>query len=192
MKLIADWPKIINSRNPFTRLYSAWNDKSRSFPKYENGSIIYYGMDLNEKFKNKLRVHHFKFYPPLNPPLENWWRKRAIILSKTLRQEELNDLIKSFNRWYNARYVAGWKVFEEKQPIDRYVSWEAFIEYVAANPGDRAHDHHWRSQFNQCRICDLDYDLITHLEKSDDEVDFILEKLKVENLTYVGMVSTDR
>ena len=60
MKLIADWQKIINSRNPFTRLYSAWNDKSRSFPKYENGSIIYYGMDLNEKFKNKLRVHHFK------------------------------------------------------------------------------------------------------------------------------------
>ena len=133
-----------------------------------------------------------KFYPPLNPSLENWWRKRAIILSKTLRQEELNDLIKSFNRWYNARYVAGWKVFEEKQPIDRYVSWEAFIEYVAANPGDRAHDHHWRSQFNQCRICNLDYDLITHLEKSEDEVDFILEKLKVENLTYVGMVSTDR
>ena len=59
MKLISDWPTIINSRNPFTRLYSAWNDKSRSFPKYENGSIIYYGMDLNEKFKNKVRVHNF-------------------------------------------------------------------------------------------------------------------------------------
>ena len=59
MKLISDWPKIINSRNPFTRLYSAWNDKSRSFPKYKNGSIIYYGMDLNEKFKNKVRVHNF-------------------------------------------------------------------------------------------------------------------------------------
>ena len=71
-------------------------------------------------------------------------------------------------------------------PYDRFVSWEAFIEYVAANPGDLAHDHHWRSQFNQCRICDLDYDLITHLENSDDEVDFILETLKVENLTYVG------
>ena len=86
----------------------------------------------------------------------------------------------------------GWKVFEKTKPTDRYVSWEAFIEYVAANPGDRAHDHHWRSQFNQCRICNLDYDLITHLEKSEDEVDFILEKLRVENLTYVGMVSTDR
>ena len=86
----------------------------------------------------------------------------------------------------------GWKVFEKTKPIDRYVSWEAFIEYVAANPGDRAHDHHWRSQFNQCRICNLDYDLITHLENSEDEVDFILEKLKVENLTYVGMVSKNR
>ena len=86
----------------------------------------------------------------------------------------------------------GWKVFEKTKPIDRYVSWEAFIEYVAANPGDRAHDHHWRSQFNQCRICNLDYDLITHLEKSEDEVDFILEKLRVENLTYVGMVSKNR
>ena len=114
----------------------------------------------------------------------------------------------SFKRWYNDRYVNGWKVFEESKPIDRqgssdvnvtwsrrssplnpndrFVSWEAFIEYVAANPGDRAHDHHWRLQFNQCRICDLDYDLITHLENSDDEVDFILEKLKVEILTYVS------
>ena len=56
MKRIDDWPKIINSRNPFTRLYSAWNDKSRSFPRYENGSIMYYGMDLNERFNNKVRV----------------------------------------------------------------------------------------------------------------------------------------
>ena len=69
---------------------------------------------------------------------------------------------------------------------NRFVSWEAFVEYVAANPGDSPHDHHWRSQFHQCRICNLEYDLITHLENSDDEVDFILEKLKVENLTYVG------
>ena len=64
MNLIADWPKIINSRNPYTRLYSAWNDKSRSFPRYENGSIIYYGMDLNQKFKNKDRIFS-TFKPPL-------------------------------------------------------------------------------------------------------------------------------
>ena len=104
----------------------------------------------------------------------------------------MNGLISDFKKWYNSRYVMGWKVFEKTKPIDRYVSWEAFIEYVAANPGDRAHDHHWRSQFNQCRICNLDYDLITHLENSEDEVDFILEKLRVENLTYVGMVSKNR
>ena len=57
MHKIEDWHKIVNSRNPFTRLYSAWNDKSRSFPKYPNGSIMYYGMDLNKTFKNKFRVH---------------------------------------------------------------------------------------------------------------------------------------
>ena len=99
----------------------------------------------------------------------------------------MNWLISKFTGWYNNRYVAGWSVFEKSKPVDRFVSWEAFIEYVAANPGDRAHDHHWRSQFNQCRICDMDYEIITHLENSDDEVDFILKKLKVENLTYVGM-----
>ena len=55
MDLISDWSKIINSRNPFTRLYSAWNDKSRSFPRYKNGSIIYYGIDLTEKFENQVR-----------------------------------------------------------------------------------------------------------------------------------------
>ena len=64
MNLIANWPKIINSRNPYTRLYSAWNDESRSFPRYENGSIIYYGMDLNQKFKNKDQVSS-TFKPPL-------------------------------------------------------------------------------------------------------------------------------
>ena len=100
--------------------------------------------------------------------------------------------MQSFKKWYNDRYVTGWKVFEKTKPIDRYVSWEAFIEYVAANPGDRAHDHHWRSQFNQCQICNLDYDLITHLENSEDEVDFTLENLGVQKLTYVGLVSTDR
>ena len=72
MKLISDWPKIINSRNPFTRLYSAWNDKSRSFPKYENGSIIYYGMDLNEKFNKKVRVLNNNFSSAKYP-----WRQRA-------------------------------------------------------------------------------------------------------------------
>ena len=89
-------------------------------------------------------------------------------------------------RWYNDRYVDGWKLFEDSKPEDRFVSWKAFIEYVAANPGDQAHDHHWRSQFHQCRLCDIDYQYMLHLQNSEDEVDYILTKLGVENLTSVG------
>ena len=34
-----DFYKIANSRNPFTRLYSAWNDKSRTH-RHQDGSAM--------------------------------------------------------------------------------------------------------------------------------------------------------
>ena len=53
MRKIAYWPKILNARNPFTRLYSAWNDKATSYPMHYNGSITYNGIDLMSRFRNK-------------------------------------------------------------------------------------------------------------------------------------------
>ena len=44
-RMISDWTKILNARNPFTRLYSAWNDKSRTH-RFQNGSILTAGKGL--------------------------------------------------------------------------------------------------------------------------------------------------
>ena len=72
-KMISGWTKILNTRigslktqfgisvliqtgtiqrNPFTRLYSAWNDKSRTH-RFQNGSILPEGQGLNF-FKHKV------------------------------------------------------------------------------------------------------------------------------------------
>ena len=59
MRKIAYWPKILNARNPFTRLYSAWNDKATSFPMHYNGSITYNGIDLMSRFRNKTELVMF-------------------------------------------------------------------------------------------------------------------------------------
>ena len=90
----ATFDKILNGRNPFTRLFSAWNDKSRSY-LYPNGSL-------------------------LPNTTKNW--------------AEAHEIEHDFHR----RYHPGWGVFEEegtKPQRGRNVSWPAFVEYVAANPG---------------------------------------------------------
>ena len=46
-------------------------------------------------------------------------------------------------------------------------------------------DSHWRSQFHLCRLCEVDYEFVTHLDQSSTEVNFILKNLKIENLTSV-------
>jgi len=125
---------VANVRNPFSRLYSAWSDKS----------II---VDYHDHIHNK--------------------------------------------------FSPGWKVFETKTPNllvsrsagqseRRNVTWQAFVSYVASNRGDNAMENHWKSQFRQCHICDVDYQFITHLEEGENEINFILEKLQVQNLTFVG------
>ena len=90
----ATYKKILNARNPFTRLFSAWNDKSRSY-LYPNGSL-------------------------LPNTTKNW--------------AEAHEIEHDFHR----RYHLAWKVFEEDNEPQRgrNVSWSAFVEYVAANPGE--------------------------------------------------------
>ena len=53
------------------------------------------------------------------------------------------------------------------------------MKYVAANNGDKMMNHHWKAQFHQCHICNLDYKYITHLENNSNEADFIFKKLKI-------------
>ena len=136
------WKKVANVRNPFTRLFSAWNDKSRTFV-----------------FPNGTRTN------------------------KKLSWEAIQDRRQTFHE----PYASGWTIFENARepPSGRNVSWEAFVEYIASNPGDSTMNHHWRQQANQCRVCHLSYKYILHLEKSNEENPFILKKLQNRNKTYV-------
>ena len=89
------WRKIVNSRNPFTRLFSAWNDKSRTHLDGDGN-----------------RLKEDTWY--------NWFE---------IRQLDVH---------FHSKYYPGWKVFESERPTEgRNVSWEAFVKYVAANPGDK-------------------------------------------------------
>ena len=66
------------------------------------------------------------------------------------------------------------------------------MKYVAANNGDKMMNYHWRKQFHQCHICNLDYEYITHLENNSQEADFILKKLKIGQVRMVKMPPTRR
>ena len=46
-------------------------------------------------------------------------------------------------------------------------------------------NHHWRTFKGQCAPCGVKYDYITHLEFSKMESDFLLEKMKVSQDTYI-------
>jgi len=46
---VTNWSKILISRNPFERLYSAWNDKSRTF-RSENGKLNFTKVELESTF----------------------------------------------------------------------------------------------------------------------------------------------
>ena len=61
------------------------------------------------------------------------------------------------------------------------------MKYVAANNGDKMMNYHWRKQFHQCHICNLDYEYITHLENNSQEADFILKKLRIGKVQTVKM-----
>ena len=96
------------------------------------------------------------------------------------------EKLKKRSKAFHERYYPGWKVFEtELPPHGRNVSWEAFVKYIAANNGDKMMNNHWRTQFNQCHICNVDYEYITHLENNSDETDFIFKKLEIENITHM-------
>ena len=46
---MTNWSKILISRNPFERLFSAWNDKSRTF-RDENGKLNFTKVELESTF----------------------------------------------------------------------------------------------------------------------------------------------
>ena len=67
-----------------------------------------------------------------------------------------------------------------------FYSFEAFVEYIASNPGDSKMNGHWGTLFRQCSACALNFSLITHLENSKKEIPFLLEKINLKNEINVG------
>ncbi|CAG5110783.1 Oidioi.mRNA.OKI2018_I69.chr2.g5147.t1.cds [Oikopleura dioica] len=64
-------------------------------------------------------------------------------------------------------------------------------EYVAANPGNKAMNHHWTTIFNLCSPCAIKYELITHLENSKEEIPKILELINLSELEIGGQYSLE-
>ena len=47
-------------------------------------------------------------------------------------------------------------------------------------------NEHWMTGFNLCSACAMNYTLITHLEKSKDEIDPLLEKIGLSGKISIG------
>ena len=137
--------KTINVRHPFTRLYSAWNDKFRTF-LLEDGRVDF-KMDKNNfaHRNDHVKLYHDVYYPAI-------------------------------------------KMFEDPEnPPDftRNVTFEAFTEYLAANPSQASYNWHWRSFFWHCSPCQFRYNYITHLEDSVEEGPWLLETWRIDSLTHL-------
>ena len=58
------------------------------------------------------------------------------------------------SRDFHSKYYPGIKIFEnDKIEPGRNYTWEAFVKYVAANPGNHAQNHHWKTLYSQCSPC---------------------------------------
>ena len=80
------------------------------------------------------------------------------------------------------QYWRGIKPFQDAlgaPPNGMNNSFTAFAQYVAANPGNSKMNFHWTSTFSQCHPCAIDYNMITHLEHSAEESNYIMRMLGV-------------
>ena len=155
--------RVANTRNPFSRLFSGWRDKSRTH-LLENGEIDFSAF-------NKGRFGRLAKNPNEIPKQDLW---------------DIKYYIRKRSKDFHEKYFNGIEVFEEK-PIQKgfNYSWEGFVKYVAANPGNHAQNHHWKSLFYQCNPCQIRYNYITHLESSTTEWPYLLKRLKINDETYI-------
>ena len=143
--------RVAITRHPFTRLRSAWRDKSRKFISDD-------GVINVELFRKWGRDDLFsKFFEEGQDP----YGKEATekFAKKALRVRE------SFGR-----YSVCTSIFEkEKLSEDFYYSWEAFIKYVVALGSARdtltGNNVHWADYWDECKPCHFHYDYITHLDQ---------------------------
>jgi len=152
------------ARNPFARLYSAWKDKSRTF-RFENCTV-----DWDKAAK------------------ETTWIWGTENRTETEKYKILKKALNSHDQAFNAKAL-GIKPFEtSKVPFERRFTWEAMTQYIAQSAvGDESkHNAHWRTQYNQCGICSIDYDIITQIEHSEKETRSILKFFNLTDITHFG------
>ena len=64
-------------------------------------------------------------------------------------------------------------------------SFNAFLSYVVSSTTDHAYNNHWIPQYIHCLPCAIQYDYVTHLENSFEEVKYLFKLFRISNLTYV-------
>ena len=109
--------RVANTRNPFSRVHSAWHDKMRNDRTWSSSY---------DKYLVSIRQFH---------------------------------------------------QFFGKIPDGLRTTFEAFVEFIASNPGNLRHNPHWKSIFSHCSPCAIDYNFITHLENSEEEIDPLLKEI---------------
>ena len=140
-------------RHPFERLYSAWNDKSRTF-RFPNGTYdlstaakettYLWGRSNLTKTEQGQSSKEFGFgYFHCSKSI-SWILLTDAILKKELRK---NDIL--FDpKEYGIR--------ENSTNLDyrRKFSFNAFVESIVNSTlgHERLHNHHWMSQFYHCRV----------------------------------------
>ncbi|CBY36984.1 unnamed protein product [Oikopleura dioica] len=131
---------------------------------------------------------------------ENGEDPKNIYKSKYKVANVRNPFARVFSAWHDkmrngtdhlikyGKYFEAIGVFEdfENIPANYFYSFEAFVEYIASNPGDSKMNGHWGTLFRQCSACALNFSLITHLENSKKEIPFLLEKINLKNEINVG------
>ena len=113
-------------------------------------------------------------------------------LNETKRIELINQQIKQedthYDYWYNIileRYKGQVQV-----QYDRRLPWKVFAEFIStldiAEAEEYVQEHHSRSIFYHCEPCDINYSLITHLELSKNENEFIFNFLNLNQIKSFG------
>lgn len=133
-------------------------------------------------------------------------------LRKALRKRVDDD---SYTKWMNVRHpmsrlLSAWnQKFKNDydgldiylpyvKPIRKYediafdetenghkVSLAAFLAYLGEVATDDKYNEHWKSYWNTCSPCSMNYQFITKQETSAADATFILEKNDIQHLTYL-------
>ena len=111
-------------------------------------------------------------------------KRRQIIRSK-LAHDEIH--FGNWNRFIFEKYKNDTR---RNRTFDRRVPWPLMAKYIAQSEigidESIKQEHHVRTVFFHCEPCSLGYDVITQLEKAQNETQFIAKQLNIQNATHFG------